>query len=74
MKRPLEPLFAATMLQELPVFYRVMTKMETRSVGELKTEVNFSKSPLHQSTVYISYPLDKPVSTIDYQEYYEYES
>lgn len=55
-------IFSNTVLKELPITYRLMSEMETNSVGELYTRSIFSNSKRHFSRSYKMYISPKPIS------------
>ena len=59
-----DTLFEEDLLERIPIGFRSMVKKETNTIGELYKRVKFSKSSLHQSGQYISYPSFKPISNL----------
>lgn len=65
MKDNVDSLFSSDIVAQVPVFYSFFSELETEQVGELKVTAKFSSSRRHQSDSYLSFPMHKPISTIN---------
>lgn len=64
-----DTVFGEELLQQLPVNYRFMAKIEASSFRENYTGRRFSRSARHQSQNYLCAAPGKPVSSLVVHEY-----
>lgn len=59
-----DTIFTNKQLENLPINYKTMVVMNTENVKELYSNETFSKSLKHQSSEYICYDSNKPISNL----------